>query len=344
MMSTTTPSHILLVRLSAIGDIVMASGLPSSIKLIYPNAKITWLAESPFVELIRNHPEVDNVIDWPKNQWRELAQRGAYITLFKSILRFRRQLKNAEFTLAIDAQGLFKSALFAFWSGATTRIGFNSKEYGQYLLSKTIDKPLSNQISSEYRYLAKYLGTDDYTLHLEMGRQAENSARLSLSSNGIDDNYIVLAPFTTREQKHWPLKHWLGLIFLIRKQTDIPLVILGGPTDITNANTLATPHPNVVSLAGKLSLAESASVIKTCTLLIGVDTGLTHMSVAYKRPTIALFGSTCPYTYTDNTSTHVLYKGLPCAPCKRKPTCDGAYNCMTSLMPSEVINVMVDYL
>ena len=71
-------------------------------------------------------------------------------------------------------------------------------------------------------------------------------------------------------------------------------------------------------------------------LVIGVDTGLTHLGTAFARPTIALFGATCPYLTTSNSRTIVVYNQLTCSPCKRKPTCAGRYDCMKAIGSDDV--------
>lgn len=344
MSTNSTQPNILLIRLSAIGDIVMASGLPSSIKNAFPHAKVTWLVEKPYADLVRHHTCVDNVICWPKNEWRALSKRRAYFSLLMSVLKFRKQLKQQKFTHAIEAQGLLKSAFLAFLSGAKQRIGFNSKERSQLFLNDAIDKPISDQISSEYRYLAAHFGAPQYRLHISMGEQVAQHTRSKLTNLGITSEYVALAPFTTRAQKHWPVAHWKQLITLIRSRTELPIVILGGPSDSPDAESLTVGSTNVYSSAGHFSLAESADAVRNCRAFVGVDTGLTHMATAYLRPTVALFGSTCPYTYTDNDNTHVLYKALSCSPCKRKPTCGGTFDCMTALLPQEVDLTLKDYL
>ena len=120
--------QILFIRLSAIGDIVMASGLPSSIKQSYSQygkpVELTWLVEAPYAELVSNHPYVDHVIAWPKKEWRSLLKAKKYWALFKTIKAFRKQLREKNFKVAIEAQGLLKSAFFAYISGASERIGF----------------------------------------------------------------------------------------------------------------------------------------------------------------------------------------------------------------------------
>ena len=154
MVSPASRPSVLLIRLSAIGDIVMASGLPSSINdHFHGKAHITWLVEAPYASLVSNHPDVHDVITWPKTEWLTLAKQNKYLSLFKSVLRFRHLLRSQRFDLVVDAQGLLKSAILAWLSGARRRVGFYSKEKSHWFLTQYYKKPLSDEISSEYRYL-----------------------------------------------------------------------------------------------------------------------------------------------------------------------------------------------
>ena len=85
------------------------------------------------------------------------------------------------------------------------------------------------------------------------------------------------------------------------------------------------------------SLRQAAALIERAKLLIGVDTGLTHMGIAFDRPTLCLFGSTCPYLDTTHDNAQVIYHRLSCSPCKRRPTCDGRFDCMQAISVDEVL-------
>ena len=170
------------------------------------------------------------------------------------------------------------------------------------------------------------------------------SAITKISHLGLTEPFIAIAPFTTRPQKHWPSEHWQNLIHKVRKHSHLPIAILGGPGDVAKAEALTFECNGVISLAGKISLEESVSVLSLCDAFVGVDTGLTHLATSYKKPTVAIFGSTRPYTITDNAYTHVLFKDMPCAPCKRKPTCNGRFDCMALVTPEQVFNQLKSYI
>ena len=114
-------------------------------------------------------------------------------------------------------------------------------------------------------------------------------------------------------------------------------VLLGGPGDATQAPAIAAAVPKLVNLVGTLKLDETAAVIATAALLIGVDTGLTHMGSALQVPTVALFGSTRPYLDAGTARTTILYEALPCAPCRRHPTCGGRFDCMRAIEVDAVL-------
>lgn len=321
------------------GDIVMASGLPSSLKQHFDNdVTISWLVESPYVSLLTQHPHVDNVISWPKQEWRALAKSRRYITLLKAIWRFRRTLKCYNFEVVIDAQGLLKSAILAWFTGAPKRVGFNSKERSQWLITESFDKPLSNDISSEYKFLASQFSSAPYKLLITTSEAQRAAVSAVLRRHNIDTStYIGIAPFTTRPQKHWLKTYWHALIELLGN-AGYQVIILGGPADKQQGLHMAEGFNHCISLAGALSLMESAAAIEQCQALIGVDTGLTHMGIAFERPTVAIFGSTRPYTHTQNPLARVLFAELPCAPCKRRPTCNSRFDCMQEVTPQQVFS------
>ena len=117
----------------------------------------------------------------------------------------------------------------------------------------------------------------------------------------------------------------------------MPTVILGGPQEIERSQRIDTlTDRKLLNLTGQASLGESAAIVQEAALVIGVDTGLTHLGTAFGRPTIALLGATCPYLHTESRWTQVIYHPLACSPCKRKPTCEGRYDCMRAIRVDSV--------
>ncbi len=360
----TPPSRILVIRLSAIGDIVFASPLIAALR--------------------RAHPQ----------GWVELGRR---------VRAFRAELRRQGFDLALDLQGLLKSGLLAWLSGARERIGLGSREGSQWLMTRVIPRGGNLRgIGSEYRFLAERLGLplDGFAMTLVPGEEARAFARDLIQRRGLGAGYAVICPFTTRPQKHWFEERWAELAARLRRELDLPVLMLGGPADRAAAERIPAhyrtwhansqgyqpstggtiaPRPtegnsgvplpkpaagterygtvvsgsvpgqspedgaswpgvaDLINLAGDTSLLQAAALIEHSKLVIGVDTGLSHMGIAFGRPTLLLFGSTRPYLDPGRANARVLYHLLPCSPCKRRPTCGGRHDCMRQIGVDEVL-------
>ncbi|MGM0553431.1 MAG: lipopolysaccharide heptosyltransferase II [Pseudomonadota bacterium] len=333
---------ILIIRLSAMGDVVMASPLIRALHRCYPGARVAWLVQPEFAALLDANPELDAVITWPRKEWEDLWRRRRYLRLAREVWRFRRRLRREGFDMVLDVHSLMKSGLLARLTGARRRVGLGSKEGSGALMTEVIPKPQSPRIGSEYLHLIEHLGCDLGDFEMDVALTASDRVFASNLMRGgrLEDGFVAFTPYTTRPQKHWFDDDWARLARLVHERLGLPVVILGGPADRDRADTIvrrAGDAARVINLAGDTSLREAAAVLERASLAVGVDTGLTHMAIAMDAPTIALFGSTCPYTDTGKTNTRVIYKALPCSPCRRRPTCDGRYDCMREITPDEVI-------
>jgi len=343
--AATRPRRILLVRLSAIGDLVFASPLIASARRRFPDAHLAWLVQPECAPMLRYHPDLDEVIEWPLSRWRLLWRQRRLAALGREVASEVQALRERRFDLAIDLQGLLKSALPARLSGAAMRIGLGSREGGRLLMTRVVGRGSDSQrISSEYRYLAESLGwpTDEFRMRVYPGAEAESSAQELIVRHGLAGGYAVFCPFTTRAQKHWIGERWGRLAGRIQEQFLLRSVMLGGPGDVEAARSIAADaSSSIVNLVGSTTLLSAAALIAQARWLVGVDTGLSHVGIAMERPSVLLFGSTCPYTETGTANARVLYHPRDCSPCRRRPTCDGAFTCMRDIEIDEVIDALM---
>lgn len=329
-MPPTPPKRILIVRISALGDIVFCTSLLEGLRRAYPKAHIAWLAKPGFGALLEGDPRLNEILRLPAGALDSMAGLRTTLRMLRAELPY---------DWVIDAQGLLKTRMLARMAPATRRIGFRSKEPGAFMLDETHEKGgPSAYISSEYRYLAQQLtGADPGPPRLLPTRKTSERAEGILRDTGLEPGFIALCPFTTRPQKHWVEKNWGELAHRLRAAGLGRCAVFGGPTDREAAQRImAGMPPDAVDLVGATRVPDLPAVIGRARLLIGVDTGLTHIGIAVRRPVVALFGSTCPYTTGADSPLKVMYDALPCAPCKRKPTCKGAYTCMSGLTPERV--------
>ena len=330
--------NILIVRLSSMGDVVMASPLIMAFRTTWPGANVSWLVEESSRPVLEANPNLHKVIVWERERWRRLLRKKRLITLGREAVSLILKLRREKYDLAVDTQGLLKSGIWTFLSGTKERVGLGSKEGSRCLMTRVVERSgPSDRMSSQYLLLAEELGlsTEPFSMEVSLSPEAETFA--AGFADSLSSPYAVFAPFTTRPQKHWVEERWTELASRISEETGLGVALLGGPGDETPAESiLPDGDPSLVNLAGRTSIQEAAAVISRSSLLVGVDTGLTHMGFALGVPTVALFGATRPYLNVEGMPGAVLYHPRECSPCRRRPTCDENYPCMHDISVDEV--------
>ncbi len=322
--------------MSAIGDIIMASGILPALKKAYPTSHITWVAQREYIELLSDSPYVDQVISFDRKGLSKLLKQGTIIGFLRQLLFLIKEIRKKHYEIVLDLQGIWKSSIWAVLSRSGNKIVVDPKEGVGFLFSKKIyPNPKDKRIGAEYKLALEFLQVveNNYTLGVGINR----------SPVDIQGEYVVFCPFTTRQQKFWIDNYWREVQDFVHKK-GYKVVILGGKQDRELFNKIFSSRENLIDLVGKLSLKESIGIIKGASAVIGVDTGLTHCGMLMKRPTIAIFGSTCPYLDTGYSKGIVLYENLDCSPCKRNPKCRGNFECMHKITPSKVIEYLEDWL
>jgi len=350
--SESTPKSILIIRLSAIGDNVMATPLIRAIRRRYPDVAIDWLVQPESRDLVSHHPELRRTLTWPTKRFKQLARAKQYSTLFTEWSTSIKAIRHQRYDWVIDTQGLLKSGIIAKLSGARYIVGCGSREGAQCMVHDNVPKIHGKpRISSEYLDIAEFLGlpTEPFAMELGLPPASDEAAGKILDDFSLHSGFIALFPFTTRPQKHWIEAHWIRFIDHWWAKTGIPAVILGGPGDKEASSRImkqVKAPASVINLASErfLSIPDAAALIGKASLSVGVDTGMTHMSIAHRRPTVCLFGSTIPYTDTQTPDVRILFENLPCVPCRKNPICEGRFDCMRQLMPEKVLNAALELI
>jgi heptosyltransferase-1 len=346
-LKTGHPSNILIIRLSAIGDVIMASALIPALRQAYPEARISWLVDEAIGGLLTGNPRLHRVIVWPRRHWRALLREGRYLEWGGEVKRLLAALRKEHFDLVLDTQGLLKSGVWAFLSGGGTRIGLGSREGSQWLMHKVIDRKTEHlRVGSEYLKLVHALGFEPahFDMDIAVSDQVVQEAAALLEAAGIGTPFAVICPFTTRPQKHWFDDRWVALSIRLAEARGMQVVMLGGPADGRAAQAVAAGNAALVNLVGRTSLGQCAAIIARAGVLVGVDTGLTHLGIAMRTPTLALFGPTRPYLDIGTATAKILYDSIDCSPCHRRPTCDGEFTCMRLHTVDKVYSAIAELL
>lgn len=328
---------------------MFSSPLVRAFRRTYPEARLTWMAESHTKDLIEHHPDLDDVVVWNRSRWKSLIRRGRFLTLFREARSLIRDLRSRNFDVAIDLQGLLRSGAMTFLSGAPVRLGLGSREGSRFLMTEVLFRNRGDlrKVSSEYRYLAEELGLEvgDFKMVVPLADADRRWADEKLEELHVKDGFLVALPFTTRPQKHWFEDRWARLMDRVGEELGLPAVVLGGPGDEAALERIrSTTDTRPISLVGETTLTQAAAMIQRASLVIGVDTGLSHTAIAFDRPTVTIFGSNIPYTDPPTDRAKVVVHWLACSPCKGNPTCNGDYTCLKRVTVDEVLGAAREVL
>ena len=341
--------NILIVRLSAIGDVALSTALLPGIRKAWPTAHIHWLTEDMGAEVLRGNQDIEDLIVVPRKRWTSLLREHRYLTLWRETRELRKRLRAIEADMAIDAQGLLRSAIWTYASHAKIRIGLRAKEGAQYLMTQNI-RVVGNptgRMCNEYRCLLEETGmtATPFSMSLHPTHAARERALREIPEGARSP--VFFYPFTTWPQKHWPEENWARLAARVVQELERPVWILGGPSNEEAANHIAQQSgvaDRIRVVAGKSSCIEDKmGLIERGVAAIGVDTGLSHISLGLGTPTVVIFGATCGYTDTAPLKGAVLYAKMPCSPCRHHPTCNGDFTCQKRITVDNAFEVLQQF-
>jgi heptosyltransferase I len=290
-------TNILIIKPSAIGDIVMSLPALASLRRGFPDAKITWLVRSEYATLLRNHPDLNEIILFDR---KLLAKWWRSPQSFKALLALFKQLHGERFDVVIDLQGLLRTAFFGWISGAKFRFGMKgARECASLFYTHKVKHDLScvhvvdfylkivESVTSQPSFAEFAVPRDEY---------AEESLRRLLGEHRVvDNNYVVLIPGASNLKKCWPSKNFAALADKIRSQSAAAIIMAGSASDraFTAAVQAATAVP-LVDFAGRTTIPELIALLRNARLVISNDTGPGQIAGALGVPLVILFGPTNP--------------------------------------------------
>jgi lipopolysaccharide heptosyltransferase II len=323
--------RILVVRFSAIGDLILTTPLLRALRARHPQAQITAVTRSALAPLLSGSPRLNEVIGWdPATPFADLVA----------------DLKSRTFTHRLDLHGSLRSARLRWALGG--RWGrYSKRRLARGVLIRTKRNIYRDRRPVAERYFDAARGLDvspdGGPAELFLHREAMTAADAFLAEHelGHDRTLLAVAPGATHATKRWPERHWLALMGRLTARSDV--VIVGSAEDAPLANRLAEAGGlRAASAAGRFDLQGTAALIKRSRALAAGDTGLMHMATALGIPVVALFGPTVeafgffPY---HARATVLERLDLDCRPCSamggaRCPL--GHHRCLEEILPDVV--------
>lgn len=349
----TPPRSVLIIRLSAIGDVIHALPLLDLLHEQLPGARIGWLIEELSAPILEHHPHVDHVHVIPRRRWR-----GNFHKLFHGeIMPFYTRIRNENWDASIDLQGISKSALAAWACGAAKRIGFagdNSRELN-FLFNRSRVAPRDSDIHivEQNIRLLEGLGITipeklpRGTIHL-LDSEKEEMRRMLEAVGWGGEKLLAVNPGAGFVTKRWALPNYVEVGRELIRRSGYRPIITWGPGEEKMRDFLAGELKGErVLVAPPTGVRQMTTLISLCSFFLGGDTGPTHIAGIFGVPVLSIFGATnaarnCPWPSRgpDRAGMYIQREDLECIPC-RKRTCPlgGAAHlaCLTGLSPPDVL-------
>ncbi|MCP4714788.1 MAG: lipopolysaccharide heptosyltransferase II [Deltaproteobacteria bacterium] len=345
--------NILIVRLSAIGDIVHTLAMVAPLKKTYPGCRITWLVEERSADLVAGYPGIDHVIISPRTTWQHELRRFRLTKTARSVKAFLKELRRESYDLVFDFQGLFKSAVLVGLTRGEKKIGFaDAREGSPLFYHLKIPGPAfdDHALKRHSALLAPFgISMKNYDFAPLYQPDDEAAVRELLQHENIppDMPLIIINPCTLWPTKHWPREKAAKLCARLSRHTTHRLLFTGSRTDRPYLEQLCNlSGKQACNLGGKTSLRELAVLTAKADFILTMDSGPMHIASAVGTPAVALFGPTAPWrTGPFGTSDTIIRKELPCSPCFTKKTCPaGHHRCMADITVEEVYKLCCNYI
>jgi heptosyltransferase I len=343
-----TPRKILIVKLSAIGDVIQTFPMAEALRAQFPDAQIDWLVEEDASELLVGHPAISRVTVSRRKAWQKnIFQRGKFWSTLREIVQFIKNLRGTEYDWVIDNHGILKSGLWVLASRGKRKIGFQYSpkiaDEGNYLFTRERYKPLDIEKHAVERYmnLISHLGipVEESKLQYAVKPGAQEKASLLLRQNQLLSRpFVVIHPMAKWPTKQWPQEYFAQLADgLIKKGASV--IFTGSEEDQIKVRAILQQVSNpqrILNLVGRTDLQELAGVFSLADLVITTDTGPMHLAAAVQAPLIALFGPTAPWRTGPYGNGHqILRQSISCSPCFKKKC--STMECMNSLSVERVM-------
>jgi ADP-heptose:LPS heptosyltransferase len=335
--------RILVVRLDAIGDVVMTTPFLRELRRNLPDARITLVVNPNTYDLVRTCPYVDEIFSFDclvPYRW------SALLLPWRALKMARAHLWQQQFDLALLPRrefDIWAASFLVFFSRARWRVAYSefvsSRKHRQNPgLDRLFTHLVSDQPGSMHEVdhnlnMLRSLGATIHQDHTELWTSPECDSEVHqlFRSNGVEDGDLLigLCPGASDILKQWPAERFSEVAMRLIHHYNCKIVVLGGPADYLMGSTIAPASGrSVVNLAGVTSLPQTVAIIRRCQLFITNDTGPMHIAAAVGTKVIAIFGSSCEHRFGPWKVGNVISTNLACRPCNRGHVLDRCERCI----------------
>jgi 3-deoxy-D-manno-octulosonic-acid transferase/heptosyltransferase-1 len=342
--------NILIIKLSAVGDVVHSLPFLEVLRDRFPSAMIDWVVEEDASGIVESHPEIDRLIIFPRKSWlKRFIKKGEYIGVGKEVTKFLKELKSRRYDIVVDLQGLLKSGILTFLANGKRKIALNGGREGSLIFTNekvAIPDPDLHALD-KYLCIARYLGATNpvWNGQIPIYDTDEEHVDYLLGEIGNNSTLVAVNPMAKWESKLWELHRFASLADTIKEELGAGVVFTGSEGDKAAIEDIRSGmKTRALNLAAKTTLKELAYLYQKCAAVICTDTGPMHVAAAMGSPVVvALFGPTSPLRTGPYGAKHrVIRAGLECSPCFKK-RCDDM-SCMKKITVEMVFGAVREVL
>ncbi len=318
---------ILIIKPSALGDIVHTLPFLAAVHERYPQAEIHWVVARGLHCFLEGHAMINRLWIMDKERWKRAGRLHHSLV---EMVRFGRDLRKQGFDISIDLSGLLRSGLITWAAGARERLGFSDSDEGSpFFYNRKIRGGDAIHAIDRYLKLARLMDCAVSTIRYPMAPLPQDTPLLA----SLPDEFCVITPSAGKKANRWPAERFGALA----AQLPLPSLIIGGPADREIAEIVVQHSKGrAISVAGETGLKELVSLIGRARFMVCNDTGPMHIAAAQEVPVFAIFGPANPVRTGPYGRKHtVISRNLDCAPCYRWQPCEH-WRCMLDLSVSEV--------
>jgi heptosyltransferase-1 len=337
---------ILIIKPSSLGDVVQALPVAKRLQEKYPDARIDWLVNKEFGDILSGNPSLHTVYLWDRENWRRLQTFSAALGHASGVVK---NLRAQRYDLVLDLQGLFRSGLLASLSCGKRIVGFaDAREKAAVFYHQKVDAPV-REIHSVERYLlaagVKPSGDEEFPIVFSSEDTASTENLLTEMGYEQDRPLAILVPGARWESKRWPPGNFVSLAERLAENQIAQVGFAGarGEKRFLEENPPQTDC-RIMDFIGKTNLKQLAYLLKKADIVVGNDSGPTHIAAAVETPVVAFYGPTSPRCTGPFGPDHsVLKSRRKCRPCFSR-TCDRAAVCMADISVQEAYEACAKHL
>jgi len=340
---------ILLIRLSAIGDVVRTLPAFTCLRRAMPDARIEWAVEEASTEVLRGQPGLDRIVVFPRRQLaRTLFAPDELPAAGRALAGFVRDLRAARYDLVIDFQGTFKTGMLSRLTQAPRRVGLgrgHAREMSNIFYTETASLPRRrmNRVDRALALVA-HLGASIEHWTTGIPERPDDAAYVERFLAGLAARApaaagppAVIFPGTSRTQayKRYPATHFARAADRIAAASGAPIVVAWGPGEEELAGDVIASMRSPASLAPALTLGQLTALIRRCRVFVSSDTGPMHIAWTVGAPVVAVLGPTDPVLNRPGGALgEVAYRKVWCSPCRNRGC--SSRTCLEDLPPETV--------